>query len=121
MPPKFLKTVAAYIAEPFTDIVNTSIVNGEYPNIYKHEIITPVPKVYPCSSLDQLRNISGLFQFDKVMEKLISKLIISDMRSSRDVSQYGNSPKISIQHYLKKLIHKILESTHKNQILKNLQ
>ena len=116
IPPKIIKKIAAYIAEPLTDIINTSIKRGEYPNIYKHEIITPIPKVFPCSSLDQLRNISGLFQFDKIMEKLISKLIISDMKKTRDMSQYGNEQKTSIQHYLIKLIHRILESTDKNSL-----
>ena len=116
LPPKVLKSVAVYIAEHLTDIINTALRRGEYPNTYKHEIITPVPKAHPCISIDQLRNISGLFQFDKVMEKLISKLIISDMKISRDISQYGNLEKTSIQHYLIKFIHRILESTDRNNI-----
>ena len=76
--------------------------------------MTQIPKSYPCNSIDQLRNISGLFHFDKIMEKLISKLMITDMKSSRDLSQYGNEKRTSIQHYLIKLIHRILESTDKN-------
>ena len=116
VPPKVLKHIAAYIAEPLTNIINTAIFRGEYPDIYKHEIVTPVPKKFPCNSIDQLRNISGLFQFDKVMEKIISRLIIKDMKPSRDLSQYGNEQKTSIQHYLIKLIHRILESTDRNSI-----
>ena len=114
VPPRVLKSIAAYIAEPFTHIINSAIKNGEYPNIFKHEIITPVPKSFPCSSINQLRNISGLLQLDKVMESLISKLIIQDMKMKRDISQYGNEKNTSIEHYLIKLIHRILESTDKN-------
>ena len=114
VPPKVLKTIAAYIAEPFTHIINSAIKKGEYPNIFKHEIITPVPKSFPCSSIHQLRNISGLLQLDKVMESLISKLIIEDMKTKRDISQYGNEKNTSIEHYLIKLIHRILESTDRN-------
>ena len=114
IPPKNLKSVAAYITEPLTDVISTAIKRGEYPSIYKQEIITPIPKVFPCSSVDQLRNISGLFQLDKIIEKLISELIIEDMCKSRDVSQYGNKPKTSIQHYLINLLHRILETTDKN-------
>ena len=114
VPPKVLKVIAAYIAEPFTHIINSAIKRGEYPNIFKHEIITPVPKIYPCSNIDQLKNISGLLQLDKVMENLISRLIIDDIKPCRDSSQYGNEKNTSIEHYLIKLIHRILENTDRN-------
>ena len=42
------------------------------------------------------------------MEKLISELIISDMSSSMDPAQYGNQKGVSVQHYLIKMIHRIL-------------
>ena len=71
IPSKVLKIIAAYIAEPFAHIVNCAIGRGEYPNIFKHKIITPVPKSFPCSNVDQLRNISGLLQLDKVREQFI--------------------------------------------------
>ena len=89
-PPKLVKLFAAYLAEPLTDVINTSVRLGEYPNIYKFEICTPVSKSYPPQTTSQVRNISGLLTFDKIMEKLISELIISDMSSSFDPSQYGN-------------------------------
>ena len=67
-PAKLIKLFAAYLAEPLTDILNTSVRRGEYPKIYKFEISTPVPKLYPTESTSQLRNISGLFNFDKGLE-----------------------------------------------------
>ena len=45
---------------------------------------------------------------DKVFEKLIAKIIIKDMKPKIDPSQYGNQYVLSIQHYLIKMIHKIL-------------
>ena len=107
--PAFLiKQFAAYLAEPFTDIVNTSVKLGEYPKLYKFEVCTPVPKCFPPQSVSQLRNISGLLNFDKLMEKLIAQLITSDMESSMDPAQFGNQKGTSIQHYLIKMIHRIL-------------
>ena len=103
-----MKQFAAYLADPFTDIVNTSIRRGEYPQIYKFEVCTPVPKCYPPKDTSQIRNISGLLNFDKQMEKLISELIISDMSLKIDPSQYGNQKGVSIQHYLINMIHRIL-------------
>ena len=55
-----------------------------------------------------MRNISGLLNFDKVMEKMISEVMISDMKLKTDPSQFGNERGTSIQHYLIKMIHRIL-------------
>ena len=113
-PAKLIKLFAAYLTEPLTDIINTSVRRGEYPKIYKFEVSTPVPKVNPPQSISQLRNISGLLTFDKVMETLLSRLIISDMDKKMDPSQYGNQRGSSIQHYLVKMIHQILSAVDKN-------
>ena len=107
--------IAAYIADPLTDILNTSIKRGEYPQIYKYETSTPVPKVYPTERTDQLRNISGLLNFDKIIEKLIAELMISDMKINLDPAQYGNQKNISIQHYLINMIHRILTALDNNE------
>ena len=114
VPAKIIKQFAAYLAEPLADILNTSVRRGEYPKIYKFEISTPVPKCYPTEKLTQLRNISGLFNFDKVMEKLLAELMISDMAAKLDPAQYGNQKGISIQHYLINMIHRILHVLDNN-------
>ena len=114
LPAKLIKEFAAYLAEPLTDIINTSLIRGEYPSIYKFELSTPVPKVFPPEKVSQMRNISGLLTFDKIMEKLISDIMISDMKKKNDPSQYGNEKGTSINHYLIKLIHRILTALDKN-------
>ena len=90
------------------DLINSSIRQGRWPDICKLEIVTPFPEEQPVKNLDMLRNISGLINLDKVAEKLISKLIISDMKAKLDPSQYANQKGLSIQHYLIKFIDKIL-------------
>jgi len=65
-----------------------------YPQIYKFETSTPVPKVHPTEKTSQLKNISGLLNFDKSMEKMIGELMISDMQESLDPCQYGNQKEI---------------------------
>ena len=81
--------LAAHIAEPITHVYNSSLIQGQYPDIYKSEVSTPVPNKYPIESIDQLRNISGLLIADKVFEKLLSELIISDLKRTADKSQFG--------------------------------
>ena len=114
LPARLIKEFAAYLAEPFTDIINCSLKRGEYPQIYKYEKCTPVPKVFPPEKVSQMRNISGLLNFDKILERMISEVMISDMKASSDPSQYGNEKGTSIQHYLIKMIHRILTALDSN-------
>ena len=78
------------------------------------EICTPFPKVNPPQSTSQLRNISGLLNFDTVFEKLISQMIISDMEDKIDPAQFGNQKGISIQHYLIQTLKRILSGLDNN-------
>ena len=113
-PAKLSKMFAAYLAEPLCHIINTSIRRGEYPDLWKFEVSTPVPKKYPPKNISDMRNISGLLTYDKITEKLLAELIIRDMKSNFDPSQYGNQRGISIQHYLIDMIHRILEALDNN-------
>ena len=100
-PARLIKHFAAYLADLFADVINTSIKRGEYPQLYKYEISTPVPKSFPPQTTSEIRNISGLLNIDKIMEKLSSELkvlLISDMSSTFDPAQYGNQRGISVQH-----------------------
>ena len=106
VPAKILKHFAGELAKPVADVINSSIKQGCWPDILKLEIVTPVPKVFPPKNIDELRNISGLLNLDKVAEKIISKMMIADMRKHIDPSQYANQKGLSIQHYLVQVIDK---------------
>ena len=108
VPAKLFKMFAAYLAEPLTDIRNCSIATGQYPVIWKEEIATPIPKITPILEITDLRNISGILNCDRIMETLIAELIISDMEAVLDPSQFGNRKGRSINHYLIKMINRIL-------------
>ena len=114
IPAKILKTFAGFLAKPVKDLINCVIRQGLWPQIFKLEIVTPVPKEFPIKNIDMLRNISGLLNLNKVAEKLLSKMIISDMKAKLDPTQYANQKGLSIQHYLIKFIDRILEALDKN-------
>ena len=78
------------------------------------EIVTPIPKTNILKNVDDLRNISGLMNINKIMEKLICRLIISDMKKSMDPSQFTNQPEVSVQHYLIMMLDRILSSMDGN-------
>ena len=114
IPAKILKRFSSKISKPLSKIVNNCILQGLWPEIFKSEIVTPVPKVPAPKTRDDLRNISGLMNLIKVMEKIICPLIVEDMKSSLDKSQFANQPGLSTQHYLIKLIDRILSVTDKS-------
>ena len=107
VPAKVLTHFAKQLAVPVAVVINSSIKQGCWPDIFKLEMVTPVPKVYPPKNIDDLRNISGLLNLDKISEKIISKLMIADMKKNIDPSQYANQKGLSIQHYLVKILDKI--------------
>ena len=48
------------------------------------------------------------------MEKIVSEMVIFDMKGALDPSQYGNQKHISIQHYLVRLLNRNITSVDKN-------
>ena len=114
IPAKIFKHFSEDLAKPVANVINAAIRQGCWPDILKLEIVTPVPKKYPPSNIDELRNISGLLNLDKVAEKVISKMMIHDMRKQIDPTQFANQKGLSIQHYLVKMIDRILGAVDKN-------
>ena len=108
IPAKILKEFSDNLAKPVANVINASILQGCWPEILKLEIVTPVPKKFPPKTIDEMRNISGLLNLDNISEKIISKLMVSDMRKQIDPSQFANQKGLSIQHYLVKMIDRIL-------------
>ena len=114
VPMRVIAEFAEELAFPLSNIINESLLQGVYPKIWKMEVVTPVPKVHPAEKLTQLRKISGLVNFSKVTDKIIAEYLAEDMASSRDMSQYGNEKGISIEHYMIKMLHKILCTVDEN-------
>ena len=114
IPMKLVKEFACELSSPLAYIISRAISHGEYPNLWKIETVTPVPKVFPPENPEQLRKISGLLNFSKIAEKLLSNHVIQDMKPFSDQSQYGNKKGVSINHYLIKMVHKILTGIDTN-------
>ena len=90
------------------------MVTGEYPNIWKLEIVTPAPKVYPPASEDQLRKISCTKNFSTFFESILAEYLIENMRPGSDPSQFGNEKGISVQHCLVKMLDTIFTQLDTN-------
>ena len=105
---------------PVTNVLNAAIQQGIWPDMFKTEYVTPVPKIFPPERLKDLRKISGLLNFSKITDKALAEYIADDMQYMRDQSQYGNQKKISIQHYLVNMLHKILTGLDENSVKKSI-
>ena len=96
IPWKVIKEYSSYLSYPLENIYNRSVIHGEYADIWKLEIVSPVPKVYPPASEEELRKISCTLNFSKIFESILAEYLISDMKPSSDQSQFGNEKGISI-------------------------
>ena len=108
IPAVIIKEYAEFLCVPLSHILSTCVKKGEYPQILKVESQIPIPKEYPVTNIEGLRNISILKIFSKVAETMLSSIMVSDMKENMDKSQYGNCKGLSVQHYLMKMIHTIL-------------
>ena len=111
---KLIKEFSYYLSTPLSNILNTCIKKGQWPDLWKLEAVTPVPKVYPVKAVSNLRKILGLLNFNKIGGKIIAEWMVQDMKSNMDISQYGNEKGTSIQHYLVNMVHQILKALDNN-------
>ena len=116
IPIKVIKAFGYELSFPLSNIYKRSVRSGEYPNIWKMEVVTPGPKVYPPQTPKDLRKISGTLNFSKIFEKFLAELMISDMKPKSDPSQFGNEKGVGTQHYLIKMIDRILTCLDTNNI-----
>ena len=115
IPAKVMKRFSVFFSVSLADIINTCLKTGAWPASYKIELITPIAKITPPEKIENLRPISNLPICDKITEKVISEMVISDMKSTMDPKQFGNQKNLSIQHYLVDMMHNILSSLDNNR------
>ena len=96
------------LASPVTIIYKSILSNLQYPRQWVVEYQNPLPKVYPPSSEDELRNIAKTAFLSKVFESFLSDWLLPKVGPYLDPCQYGLKG-ASISHYLIKLLQFIHE------------
>lgn len=86
---KLRREVSVELATPLTNIINTCLREQKWPQLYKHEKVTPVPKVKKPEILKDLRKISCTSDYNKLLEGFLKDFIIQDIGHNIDISQYG--------------------------------
>ena len=90
VPARIFKYFSYQLVKPITKLINDSVREGSWPDFLKFEVVTPIPKVDRPQSTDDLRPISGLMNLNKIIERLVSKLMLEDIKKHIDPAQYGN-------------------------------
>ena len=102
-----VKECSAELTPPVTMIYNKSTESKEFPRPWVNEQQTPIPKSYPPSSIDDIRNISCTPFFSKQYESFLSDWLLPIVNPFLDPGQCGGLKNSSITHYLIKLLHYI--------------
>jgi hypothetical protein len=87
IPNRIIKEFAYELAEPVhvCHIFNTSLSTGEFPNIWKDGLITPIPKVPSVSCEEELRPISLTASLSKILEV---NWMMDDVKHKIDPQQF---------------------------------
>ena len=105
---KIVQEFSCELSTPVTIIYKSILKSFQYPRQWVIEYQIPLPKSYPPSSEDDLRNIAKTAFCSKVFESFLSDRLMPIVSPYLDPCQYGLKG-ASITHYLVKLLQFIHE------------
>ena len=105
---------AVELAEPVTNIFNSCLNKSQYPQIWKQEWVTPVPKVMNPKEIKDLRKIACTSDFSKLFEGFLKDWILEDIGEKLDIGQYGGKKGIGTEHMIVCLLDRILKLLDQN-------
>ena len=120
--PKLMTRFDVEFSAPATQIFNSIINTQEYPDQWKVEFGTPIPKTHPDppSSLDDVRIISKTNFLSKVFEAFVLDWLLPKIAPFLDPSQFGVFKGSSTTHYLVKFldyVHSVLDQVKPHAVL----
>ena len=114
LPNKVRQEFAVELALPLTDIITSCLEEGLYPQLWKYEYVSPVPKVSHPKSVKDLRKISSTSDYSKVFESILKDWIMDDIAPNIDISQFGGQKGMGTEHMLVCMVNRILSLLDNN-------
>ena len=118
IPKKLKKEFLPELAKPASFIFNSITSTGMYPRQWVTEYVSPIPKVNPPETEDDLRNISLTADLSKNYENFLSEWLMPYIKKRIDPGQFGGLSGHSTTHYLISLYNFILTNTDTSSIPK---
>ena len=116
IPAKLKKEFSPEISGPAAKIFNKITKSGSYPRQWVTEYVTPIPKVTPPESEDDLRNISLTADLSKDYENFLADWLMPFIKKRIDPGQFGGLKGHSTTHYLITLFNFILSCTDNSRV-----
>ena len=114
LPDRLRIECAVDLAEPLTDIFNSCLRTGTFPEAWRREWVTAIPKpgreLKTCSDL---RKIASTSDFSKLFEKFLMEFIIKDIDAKIDSQQYAARKGVGTEHLLVAMMDRILGALDK--------
>ena len=110
LPEKLRKEASIFLAEPLTDIYNACLTQGAYPDSWKMETVTPVPKkTTKLKLLTDIRKIACTSDYSKLFEKFLKDWILEDISGNLSPTQYGGQKGMGTEHVIVNLVDRVLK------------
>ena len=115
---RFVKDSLPIMAFYYTIVVNTSIVTGRFPKLWKHPLIAPVYKAGDKEEVGNYRPIALLPILSKILEKVVSIQLMEHLESYHLLSntQHGFRSKLSTETALIKVTDAIYKNIENDLI-----
>ena len=89
------------------DIINTCLKQGTFPEFWRREWVTPVPKISEPKELKDVRKIASTSDFSKIFEKFIISWVMEDMGNKLGLQQFAGKKGTGTEHMIVALIDRI--------------
>ena len=106
-PREILKNFAYELSNPLSIIYNSCLKTMQWPEIWKQEHVTVIPKIDNPKQLNDLRNISLTNHLSKQFEAFVREWILHDLKGKFDENQHGCHKGGRVEHCIIKLIDEI--------------
>ena len=100
IPEKLRRECDLHLAAPLTIIYNHCLNSSIYPSLWKHEWVTPAPKISNPQGITDLRKIACTSDYSKLFEKFLKEWIMEDIGKNIDIAQFGGQKGIGTEHML---------------------
>ena len=97
------------LAEPLTDIINSCLRDGVFPEAWRREWVTALPKPNrDLRTCGDLRKIASTSDFSKLFEKFLMDFITEDIGRKIDIQQFAGKKGTGTEHLLVGMVDRIL-------------